>query len=137
MVSTSLTIFLSWKEKNIINKQISVKLENETIYIPIENSLYYVNGYINISNNNDLIKNYDNLLIRLKTENGDEISLLSVDEDGGFIIEEISPGKYKYDIEYIGESSIKNIVKDEDINITEEKIEIILKTKKKSFFKWS
>lgn len=129
-------IFLNSKEKNIINKQISVKLENETVYIPIENNLYYVNGNINISNNNDLIKNCENLLIRLKTENGDEVSLLSVDKDGSFIIEEILPGKYKYDIEYIGESSIKNIVKNEDINITEEKIEIILKNKKKSFFKW-
>lgn len=112
------------KEKNLINKNFDIKIDNKTVYIPIEDNLYTIKGKINISNKKKL--KYENLIIRLKSEFGEDISLFLVDTNGEFLIEELPKGNYKYDIEYIDVNSIKELIKNKDIIIDKDVIEISL-----------
>lgn len=123
-------IILTAKDKNIINKKFNMKINDEIVYIPIKSNLFSIKGSVNISGNGDLKQIYDDLLIRLKNENGDEVSLFLVDENGEFLIEELPPGKYLYDVEYVTPSIIKNVIKNKEIEINGKTFEIPLKLKR-------
>ena len=128
------------EDKNIINKKIQIKIDNDKIYIPIKNKIYSIEGKLNITSSKGLFakKNKyrnEDILIRMKNEMGYDVALLPVSEDGKFFIEEISKGNYYCDIEHISMKGIEIISKDQKISINDAKnIELNVEKKGGIFF---
>ena len=132
-VGKTYDIVVNSKSKNIINKNFTVKVDGKDVYIPIENNVLAVTGKMKITKKSFFSTSevkYDTLLLRLKSLTGEEISVLPIDENGNFYIDEILKGEYLYDIEEISHSKLKTLEKDKKLNIDKSEIQIELVIKK-------
>lgn len=126
----SYDIILNSPERNIVNKKVTVTVDNEEMYLPIKNENISVNGKITLESKSIFKRNKyksEELLIRIKNSSGAELLLLPVDTEGNFYIEELPKGEYYYEIEVITPTQIKTLEKNKKLDIVEGRVNIHLK----------
>lgn len=125
-------IIINSKGRNIVEKKVELKVEGESLFIPVENTLFSIDGKVEIESKPFFEKEseiYENLLLRIKNSEGIELFLLPIDKNGKFYIEELPRGEYLYDIEKVGETKIETIEKNKALIVNNENLTINLKIK--------
>lgn len=118
---------LDSQEKNIFNKKLDITIKDEKIFIPIESSIFSINGKIKLVGKSLLVRErkvFESLLLRLKNKAGIELFLLPINDEGKFYIEELPKGEYLYDIECLGKNKMETIVQNNEITVENGNIEI-------------
>lgn len=125
-------VIINSKGRNIVDKKIELKVEEENVFIPVENALFSIDGKVEIDSKPFFEKEseiYENLLLRIKNIEGIELFLLPIDKNGRFYIEELPRGEYLYDVEKVGETKIETIEKNKTLIVNNENLTINLKIK--------
>ena len=125
-------VIINSKGRNIVDKKIELKVEEENVFIPVENALFSIDGKVEIDSKPFFEKEseiYENLLLRIKNIERIELFLLPIDKNGRFYIEELPRGEYLYDVEKVGETKIETIEKNKTLIVNNENLTINLKIK--------
>lgn len=131
-VGKTYEIIINSKDKNIVNKSFKMVVDENEMYIPLDENLFSIKGKVVLSEKAIFRKSsdiYESLLLRLKNQSGEEVMLIPIDKEGKFYIDELPRGEYLYDVEEIGKNRIEQLIKNKKITLDRDEIIINLKLK--------
>lgn len=117
-------------DRRIKENNINIEEVGEKVFIPIKTDIISLSGGIRLVNELPYSQKsdiYENLLLRIKNHEGEEIAILPVDRNGNFYIDKIVQGEYYYDIEEITDLGIKPLESNKKIEINSN--DVLLKLK--------
>ena len=135
-IGESYNFAVTSKENNLDEKKINIKVTGEKVFVPIKTDFISLSGSIKLlgrlffTQKSDI---YENLLLRIRNQEGEELLFLPVDRNGNFYIDRIVQGEYYYDIEEITNSKLKILEKNKKLTINNSDIQLELKVKNRIF----
>lgn len=133
-------ILLTSRENTVKESGVNAKVDGKKVFAPIKTDIATLSGSIRLMDEISNIKKsdvYENLLLRIKNQVGEEVLLLPVDRNGNFYIDKIVKGEYYYDIEVITDSGIEVLENNKKIIINNNDFLLKLKVKDKLLKKFN